>query len=1002
MIKRLLTHLKGNSRRYGLLLSLFILGTIGAVALGNVYSDAGLAPPTVTSDKDDYAPGQVAHITGSGWTLDQSVHIEFKEEPDYPDYHSYDIPVNEDGTWKLDYNIEERHLGVKFTVTTTGKTTGTIASTSFTDAGIRNVTVAGTEFCAGQTVSVSFEAVASRVDGSPNGNFNDGNVFNIQLSDASGSFANPVTIGTRAGKADNYTVTATIPLNTAEGTKYRIQVVSTAPASNAPKNTVDLIIKVAPSSLSYSANTANYCVGTAITPNSPTSSGSTPTSYSISAALPAGLTFNTTTGIISGTPTTPSAATNYMVTATNACGSTSSVINIGVNSAPTFTACPSNITTNTVLGVCSAPVTYIATASGTPAPTYSYIFSGATTGTGTGTGSGATFNKGVTNVTVKATNACGSVECKFTITVNDNEAPVVPTLATATGECSVTVVAPTTTDNCAGTITGTTTDPLTYTKEGTYKVTFTFNDGNGNTSTATQTVVVDDVTAPVVPTLATATGECSVTVVAPTTTDNCAGTITGTTTDPLTYTKEGTYKVTFTFNDGNGNTSTATQTVVVDDVTAPVVTVPANIAVKNDAGACSAVVTYNVTASDNCSTVSPILTEGLASGAKFPVGTTTVTYTATDAAGNKTEESFTVKVDNTAPVLSAISGPIGPVAVGTPVTLSANYTDNNLTSGTFTFSIDGENYGNPKSATIANGKVSGTFTLPTGVYNVKLVITDACGATAEIIYGGFVVVYDPNGGFVTGGGWIYSNPGSLPSKPLAQGTANFGFNAKYKNGKNDVAEVDGSTNFQFKEGDFHFKSSSHDAMSLVVAGRKATYRGTGTVNGEGTYKFMVTVIDGNLTGGDGIDKFRIRIVGAGSPDEVIYDNEMGILENADAVTALGSGSIVIHKPTTSTPTKERVADAADMFNGTQPTFKAYPNPIRDNATIEFAFAQDEEYTLAIYDVRGQLVKQLPGGSAKANAPVQVKWEDASAANGVYIIRLVTKNGVQNLRVIREK
>ena len=930
MIKRLLTHLKGNSRRYGLLLSLFILGTIGAVALGNVYSDAGLAPPTVTSDKDDYAPGQVAHITGSGWTLDQSVHIEFKEEPDYPDYHSYDIPVNEDGTWKLDYNIEERHLGVKFTVTTTGKTTGTIASTSFTDAGIRNVTVAGTEFCAGQTVSVSFEAVASRVDGSPNGNFNDGNVFNIQLSDASGSFANPVTIGTRAGKADNYTVTATIPLNTAEGTKYRIQVVSTAPASNAPKNTVDLIIKVAPSSLSYSANTANYCVGTAITPNSPTSSGSTPTSYSISAALPAGLTFNTTTGIISGTPTTPSAATNYMVTATNACGSTSSVINIGVNSAPTFTACPSNITTNTVLGVCSAPVTYIATASGTPAPTYSYIFSGATTGTGTGTGSGATFNKGVTNVTVKATNACGSVECKFTITVNDNEAPVVPTLATATGECSVTVVAPTTTDNCAGTITGTTTDPLTYTKEGTYQVRFTFNDGNGNTSTATQTVVVDD-------------------------------------------------------------------------VTAPVVTVPANIAVKNDAGACSAVVTYNVTASDNCSTVSPILTEGLASGAKFPVGTTTVTYTATDAAGNKTEESFTVKVDNTAPVLSAISGPIGPVAVGTPVTLSANYIDNNLASGTFTFSTDGDTYGNLQPATVSNGKVSGTFSLPTGVYNVKLVVTDACGLTAEIIYGGFVVIYDPNGGFVTGGGWIYSNPGSMPSKPLAHGTANFGFNAKYKNGKNDVSEVDGSTNFQFKEGDFHFKSSSHTAMSLVVAGRKATYRGEGTVNGEGRYEFMVSVIDGNLTGGDGIDKFRIKIWGAGSPGKVIYDNELGIVENADATTALGSGSIVIHKPTT-TPTRERVATQAEVFTPatvTESKLTGYPNPFRDNATIAFTFGQEEEYNLDIYDTKGALVKHYPAGKAKANTQVEVKVDDAKMPTGVYIIKLSTKTKVQNLRMVRE-
>ena len=69
----------------------------------------------------------------------------------------------------------------------------------------------------------------------------------------------------------------------------------------------------------------------------------------------------------------------------------------------------------------------------------------------------------------------------------------------------------TTTDNCSGTITGTTTDDLTYTTQGTHVITWTFDDGNGNISTATQNVVIDDVTAPVVPVLADVTGECSAT-----------------------------------------------------------------------------------------------------------------------------------------------------------------------------------------------------------------------------------------------------------------------------------------------------------------------------------------------------------------------------------------------------------------------------------------------------------------------------------------------------------
>ncbi|MEZ7505618.1 hypothetical protein, partial [Flavobacterium sp. Arc2] len=72
-------------------------------------------------------------------------------------------------------------------------------------------------------------------------------------------------------------------------------------------------------------------------------------------------------------------------------------------------------------------------------------------------------------------------------------------LADVSGECTATAVAPTTKDSCAGTITGTTTDPLTYNTQGIYTINWTFNDGNGNTTIATQKVTVKDVTAPVKP-----------------------------------------------------------------------------------------------------------------------------------------------------------------------------------------------------------------------------------------------------------------------------------------------------------------------------------------------------------------------------------------------------------------------------------------------------------------------------------------------------------------------
>lgn len=61
-------------------------------------------------------------------------------------------------------------------------------------------------------------------------------------------------------------------------------------------------------------------------------------------------------------------------------------------------------------------------------------------------------------------------------------------------ECSVTasdIPVPTATDNCTGQITATTSDPLDYSAQGTYTITWNYNDGNGNASSQTQTVIVD-------------------------------------------------------------------------------------------------------------------------------------------------------------------------------------------------------------------------------------------------------------------------------------------------------------------------------------------------------------------------------------------------------------------------------------------------------------------------------------------------------------------------------
>ena len=81
----------------------------------------------------------------------------------------------------------------------------------------------------------------------------------------------------------------------------------------------------------------------------------------------------------------------------------------------------------------------------------------------------------------------------------------------------------------------------------------------------------------------------------------------------------------------------------------------------------------------------------------------------------------------------------------------------------------------------------------------------------------------------------------------------------------------------------------------MVAGARAQYNGTGTINGSGNYKFLLTAIDGQLPGGGGDDKFRIKIWDeTNGTVTVVYDKQMGLADDGNPTTLLGGGSIKIH------------------------------------------------------------------------------------------------------------
>jgi len=90
------------------------------------------------------------------------------------------------------------------------------------------------------------------------------------------------------------------------------------------------VTDAAPTNLEYSTPIVLF-KGVLITPLTPSNSGGAIVSYAISPTLPAGLSFNTTTGTITGRPTVPSASTNYTITGSNSGGTVSKIISILVN-----------------------------------------------------------------------------------------------------------------------------------------------------------------------------------------------------------------------------------------------------------------------------------------------------------------------------------------------------------------------------------------------------------------------------------------------------------------------------------------------------------------------------------------------------------------------------------------------------------------------------------------------------------------------------------------------
>ena len=257
-------------------------------------------------------------------------------------------------------------------------------------------------------------------------------------------------------------------------------------------------------------------------------------------------------------------------------------------------------------------------------------------------------------------------------------------------------------------------------------------DNSGNNSIGSFNVVVNDTQKPSIVELPVDiivdndSGSCGAIVswIEPSSDDNCPGSSISQTEGfangslfPI-----GSTSISYTAIDANGNSVMGSFNVIVNDTEDPsILDLPEDITTSNNINSCGAIVSWiEPTSLDNCSGSSIDQTSGPENGSLFPMGSSTVSYTATDASGNSHEESFTVTVnDNEDPtivglpndiILANDAGVCGAVASWTEPTSSDNCPGNTINQ--------------------TSGLVSGSL-FPLGISTISYEASDAYGNTFE-------------------------------------------------------------------------------------------------------------------------------------------------------------------------------------------------------------------------------------------------------------------------------
>jgi hypothetical protein len=343
-----------------------------------------------------------------------------------------------------------------------------------------------------------------------------------------------------------------------------------------------------------------------------------------------------------------------------------------------------------------------------------------------------------------------------------------------------------------------------------------------------------------------------------------------------------------------------------------------------------------------------------------------------------TSSAATLNVGNPT-ALGSFTPLAGPVLIGTSVKMTIGFTGS--APGTAVWNW---NDGITSSATVVGSTLTGShvYAMP-GVYTPTLTV-NSCGGSTSGSYE-YVVVYDPNGGFITGSGWFNSPAGAYRPQPSLEGRVSFGFVSKYKKG---TAIPDGRTEFLYRMGNLDFHSTAYEW--LVISGTKGQYKGSGTINGTGNYGFILTAIDG----GKRPDRLRMKIWNKAN-NAVVYDNQFGAGDTADPTTVITGGSILIKAP--SKTARERYGDDSVLSELSEGQ-TAYPNPFQDDVTVDLSGLKPGIIRLSLIDGQGRTLHlrdlQLESGIPR----VQLKLGDLK--RGMYLLQAMGKEDCKYIKLLK--